>query len=189
MSRRKVGAIVGGRYVSYDDSDRSENIAEICRTRRAPGLQGTDAINFKGVAAGDPFPNTSHVDKKKLHAQAKALGIDINGKRYMSGLVRPEYRGRLDPEAFVSSTGEVKKILETRGWGTHEDSDSMVKVKPREIEADDPLDQPYEPATDLVHEKLQGELEKEGVDKIGKKEYAKLFEKKKTQLTGDVNNV
>lgn len=187
MARRKVGAIENGKYVSYEQSD-SDNFADIVKYRRPPGLRGTDAINFKGVANGNPFPNTREDDAKKLMAQAKALGISVDGKRYMASLVRPEYRGRFDPEALVDSTNDVRIRLESRGWGTSDEHDCMVKVKAREYEGPDPLDQPYAPDDTLVHSHVQNELETAGVEKISKKEYRKIFEKKKTQLTGDVND-
>jgi hypothetical protein len=187
MPRRKIGAIENGKYVSYDESTSNGDavFVEMARERRAPGLKGTDTQNFRGIANADPFINTRGNDSKKLWAQAKAMGINPEGKRYMAGLVRDEYRGRFDPEALVDSVHDVKRILETRGWGTHEDSDSMVKVKAREVEADDPLDQKYTPDTNLVHEHVQRDLEHAGVDRIGKKEYATLVENKTTQLAGE----
>lgn len=157
-------------------------------TRRAPGIAGTDAINFRGIASGNPFPNMRPNDAARYMAEAKRLGIDVNGKRYMTSLVRPEYKGRIDPEAFVDSTLQVKRVLESRGWGTDDECDSMVKVKPRPIEAECPLDQPYAPDDSLVHEKLYDEITAAGETKVSKKEYRKMFEKKKTQLTGAVND-
>ena len=185
MARRKVGAIVNGRYVSYDDESNESNIAEICKHRSPPGLKGTDGQNFKGIGTSDPFARTRPNDAVRLRAEAKRLGISLEGKKYMASLVRPEYRGRLDPEALVDSVGDVKRVLERRGWGTDDDCDSMVKVKAREVEADDPLTEKYAPDPKLVHEHVQNDLMREGVDRIDKKEYASLVEKKTEILSGE----
>lgn len=187
MPRTKVGAIVNGKYVKYasDSPEQEASFAEMCRLRRPPRLQGTDAINFKGVAAGNPFPNMRANDAKKYMDECKRLGISVEGKRYMTSLVRPEYAGRIDPQAFVDTTGDVARILESRGWGTDPDSLSMVKVKPREVEADNPMDSlDGTPSDDLVEEKVQLDLEEAGVERISKKEYRKLCEKKKSDFTG-----
>lgn len=194
MPRRKLAAITaGGRYEDYstpiDREGADARIADMCRARRAPGLKGTDAINFAGVANSDPFPHLHSSLKAEFAAEAKRQGVSLSGKRYMTSLVRPEFAGRFDPQALVDSTGDVKRTLESRGWGTVEDSESMVNVKPREIEEDHPLDQPYSVDPKLVEERLNMELEAEGVERIGKREYTDLLEKKQSELTGDMNDV
>lgn len=159
---------------------QKESFAAMLRERRPPAISGTDAINFSGVANCDPFPNVPNVYKKHYYAAAKRAGVSLSGKVYKSGLVRPGYSGRFDPEALVDSTGDVKRVVEKNGWESH----GLVESAGIENQTESPLDRPYRVADDLVAERVDADLEAAGVDRIGKKEYLDLSEKTRSLMEG-----
>lgn len=154
---------------------------EMLAEQRPPRIGGSDSVNFEGQW-NNPFPEMPEFMRQHYLKQAREQGVSTAGKVYKTGLVRPEYKGRLDPEALVSSTADVKSVLERRGWGTDEQADSMVKVKAREI--DPGPDRPYAVAEDLVVEHLHNDLLIEGVKALSKKEFLDRKEKKRSQLEG-----
>lgn len=178
--RRIVGRAGNGKYQGEASTAAQQaSFAETLRLRRPPAISGTDSINFAGQANGDPFPMLVGPLKEDYLRQARAMGIEPNGKTYKLGLVRPEYQGRLDPEALVDSTADVKRVIVQRGW----EAEGMVNVKGEEVEQMD-LDKPIPVADDLVTEHLHNELEAEGIDRIKIKDYQDRKEKKAAQLQG-----
>ena len=157
-----------------------ESFAAMLRERRPPGIAGTDAINFAGIANCDPFPNVPNVYKDRYYAAAKAAGVSLSGKVYKSSLVRPEFAGRFDPEALVDSTGDVKRVVEKNGWESH----GIVESDGIENQAESPLDKPYRVADDLVAERVESDLVAAGVDRISKREYLDISEKTRSLMEG-----
>lgn len=89
----------------------SPKLAEMFATGQTPGIM-TDSVFLEGHCNGSQFQDTPHLGDAYA-AEARRQGVDITGKVYLSGLAR--YPG--DPEAWVSSRGEVARILDQRGWG------------------------------------------------------------------------
>jgi hypothetical protein len=148
-------------------------------SRQAPGLSGTDTQNFRGVAAGNPFPNMPESLRQSYIKQAKAAGVDINGKVYKSGLVRKGFGGlKFDPQALVDSTHDVKKIVEQRGWSC----EGMVNVKGPSF--DDYEEKPYSVADSIVDEHTANEVIEKHGGRIKKKAYKDLRHKIKNKLEG-----
>lgn len=97
-----------------------------------PPKSNTDVEFLAGSENGRQFqgrPEQGEFYRK----QAEKRGQSVKGKKYLSQLAR--FPG--DPEAWVSSRGDVQKVLEDRGWGS--DGLVNVKAKPRE-EATKPVD-------------------------------------------------
>lgn len=74
----------------------------------------TDTNFFAGAKLGggqfQPYTREAYT------LPAKMQGVSINGAHYQHGLAR--YPG--DPRAFVRDRGEMKKLLEERGWGSED---------------------------------------------------------------------
>jgi len=183
VSRTLIGRTTGKGYESLviQSSDPDAPFRDMVRSRQAPGIQGTDTQNFRGVAAGNPFPNMPESLRQNYIKQAKAAGVDINGKVYKSGLVRKGYGGlKFDPQALVDSTHDVKKIVEQRGWSC----EGMVNVKGPSF--DDYEEKPYEVADSIVNDHVANEVIEKHGGRIKKKAYKDLRQKIKNKLEGKV---
>jgi hypothetical protein len=155
------------------------DLAVMFARQRAHGLKGTDSQNFRGVYAGNPFPNMPESLRQHYIKQCKAQGISFSGKVYKSGLVRKGYGGlRMDPEALVDSTYDVKKLVESRGWSCQ----GMVNVAGPSF--DDYEEKPYSVADDIVDEHVANEVIENHGGRIKKKDYQDLRQKVKTRLEG-----
>ena len=168
-------------YLTSRGGGESESWALMCALRSPPGLKGTDSINFRGVAAGNPFPNMPESLRQHYIKQCRAQGIDFNGKVYKTGLVRKGYGGlRFDPQALVDSTSGVKQVLERNGWG----AEGMVNRDADTVDAPDFGDLPYQVADDIVDEHCANEVVENHGGRIRKKDYGALREKVKAKLKG-----
>jgi hypothetical protein len=98
---------------------------------------------------------------------AEKRGQNVKGKKYLSQLAR--YPG--DPEAWVSSRGDVQKVLEERGWGS--DGSVNVKNRPRG-EAPKPVD--------VAEDILERETTRAALPGMKPKERADLRERVRKRL-------
>lgn len=99
----------------YDECIRqgtSPALAEMFSLGISPGLM-TDAVFMENRGGCyDQFEKNPFLGE--WHArQARAAGINVGGSVYLSGLAA--YPG--DPRAWVSGRGDVKRVLDERGWG------------------------------------------------------------------------
>lgn len=69
--------------------------------------------SFKGVPVGNEQFQGDKLDEEVYIGAAKRAGVSTNGLVYQHGLAR--HAG--DVEAWVRDRGDVKRILEKRGWG------------------------------------------------------------------------
>ncbi len=183
--RRVIGRTGPNGYQELEPTTPAQqaSFAEALATRSPPAISGTDSINFKGRYNGDPFPDCVGPMKEIMQAQADALGISTSGKVYNPGLVRPEYKGRFDPEALVGSTSDVKATLNRHPeWS----SEGMVSQTGREPENDPDDGKPYSVAPELVREEVVHELQAAGVEAMPIREFNDIVEKKANQLKGDL---
>lgn len=129
----------------------------------------TDSVFMEGTANGRQFQDKPGLGDyyKKI---AQAHGQDVVGKKYISQLAR--FPG--DPEAFISSRGDVQKVLEQRGWG----SEGAVRIKKRPIDVEPPP--AVDVADDIVHRETQNDLDGQT---ITVKKYKEKFADKKAALT------
>jgi hypothetical protein len=110
--------MINGKEVSEQEfrSDGASKLKDMLREGRAPygSSDGTFLIGKWG--------NVPATARKK----AESLGASVNGRPYFSGLAR--FHG--DPEAFVDSKDDIRKLCERRGWSC----EGAVNVKAREVE-------------------------------------------------------
>lgn len=149
----------------------SDRLADLLASRQAPALR-TDTYHFKRLHA-NPLEQVRPALRPKYAALAKKAGVSISGKKYMGSLAR--FPG--DPQAWVDSRGDAKKLIEQRGWG----ADGLVKVKPKEAP---PLPDKPPPAEDIVVERAMNIAARDGVkDKCSVKEWNGYKEKATASLT------
>lgn len=91
---------------------QTEKWATMCALQQAPGVSGSDRTfmekrNNHEWLDGLPKRQANYIVK-----EAKAAGIDITGKYYMSGLA--DKRGWCDPEAWVSGRDDVLRVAKNR---------------------------------------------------------------------------
>ena len=101
---------IQARYEIMRDEGTSHNMAEILAVRKSPNFTTDDHFN-KGHCNGNQFDGQ---EKAAAYYKRKAVaaGVSTTGKVYKSSLAR--FPG--DPQAWVSSRSDVKKILEERNW-------------------------------------------------------------------------
>lgn len=124
-------------------------LADMLAARSFPGTKGTDRAFMQGRPLdgsqfeGQPFVAGHHL------AKAREAGVNPAGKYYSSSLAR--FPG--DPEAWVDSLHDVKRICESRGW----ECDGAIKVESPKYAGTEPG--PYRVADDIVDNHLSQVLE------------------------------
>jgi hypothetical protein len=110
--------------------------AEAARSRlhtmfllQSPPSCNTDATFLTGHCNGSQFDGQEYIGDY-YRREALAAGVDPKGKVYLGGLAR--YPG--DPEAWVSGRGDVRRVVEGRGWGCQ----GSVNVKARPLQPERP---------------------------------------------------
>jgi hypothetical protein len=104
------------------------------------------------LLGGDGF-GADDATRRLAYQQAKAAGINPEGKRYSPQLARKGLRWK-DPEAWVSSKDDVRRVCESRGLGC----EGAVTVKAREPEQGID-DVPYSVAPDIVERNVNALVE------------------------------
>lgn len=140
-------------YLEMRAAGQSMNMAELLATRTFPGVR-TDSTFLRGS-------HTQFADHPKLgriyRKMAEDEGVNITGQKYLRSLAR--YPG--DPEAWVSSRGEVERRCLERGWSC----EGAVEVRAPRYR--DPMPD-TELADDLVAEyALPGETREETLARVG----------------------
>lgn len=141
-------AEVQSRYETMRRKGESHAMAEMLATRRAPNLNGTDTAFLRGKHLNNGLENNWIGDE--MRTKARSAGIPIDGKVYVAQLA--DTRGAADPKAWVSDTGDIKRVCEQNGWGC----DGSVKTARYEGK---PLEQ-VRLAEDIVVEKMESAIEK-----------------------------
>lgn len=124
-------------------------LADMLAARSFPGTKGTDRAFMQGRKLdgsqfeGVPLVGSHHLD------MARKAGVSTTGKYYSGGLAR--YPG--DPQAWVDSLHDVKKICESRGW----ECDGAIKVESPKYAGSEPG--PYRVADDIVDDHVSQVLE------------------------------
>jgi hypothetical protein len=80
--------------------------------QRPPGTKGTDRSFMEGRMNNQQLDAMPPLQARWLAAEARAAGIDISGKYYCGGLA--DRRGWRDPEAWVSSVDDVRRVAVKR---------------------------------------------------------------------------
>lgn len=177
MARKVVGKITGGSYKAVEESSQSQKagFSVMLASQTPPSLHNDDTRLFHNKL--NPFPNMPESLRQHYMKQARKMGVEPNGKVYIGGLVRPEFKGRFDPQALVDSTHDVKKLVESRGWSC----EGMTKVEGPEVVPDEC--KPHV-ADDLVHEHAVADAVAGGATEMKVSEFKKLKEKTRARLEG-----
>jgi len=99
-------------YVRMIEDGQTPAFAEMCALQQPPGTKGTDRAFQQGRLDGNWLDDMPVHQAQRIVREAKAAGIDISGKQYVSGLA--DKRGHMDPLAWVSDTSDVKKVAQAR---------------------------------------------------------------------------
>lgn len=146
------------RFQTWDEKERTKH-AQRCGTCGAPMEYRFSVPSIQTdttfIRSGDGFGSDDRT-RRIAYQQAKEAGINPEGKRYSPQLARRGLRWK-DPEAWVSSKDDVRRVCERRGLGC----DGAVTVKAREPERG--LDDvPYTIAPDIVERNVNAIVEKMG---------------------------
>jgi len=112
---------------------------------------------------------------EEMLAARKAPGVVTD--RWMRGGVYmpPLARFPGDPEATVASRGDVRRVLDRRGWG----AEGMVEAKVRT----EPKNEPYEPAPDIIERHVALEARQYG--DLTPREREQLRQEVRKRLSGN----
>lgn len=126
----------------------SPRLADMLASRSFPGTRGTDRAFLQGRPTdGAQFEKIPLVGQHHLR-MAKDAGVSVTGKVYNGTLAR--YPG--DPEAWVDSLGDVKRICEARGW----EAEGAITVQAPRYAGEEPG--PYAIADDLVEKYVEDKI-------------------------------
>ena len=99
-------------YAKMIRDGQSPAFAEMCSLGQPPGTRGTDRAFQEGRLDGNWLDKLPLRQAKRMVKEAKAAGISISGKQYVSGLA--DKRGHMDPMAWVSDTSDLKKVARAK---------------------------------------------------------------------------
>lgn len=99
-------------YAKMIRDGQAPAFAEMCALGQPPGTKGTDRAFQEGRLDGNWLDQLPLRQARRIVREAKAAGIDISGKQYISGLA--DKRGHMDPLAWVSDTGDVKRVAKAK---------------------------------------------------------------------------
>lgn len=100
-------------YMDMLGSGQSERMAEMLACRLPPGTKGTDSAFMQGRNNGEQLDGMDWWSRKQLISQAKAAGVDINGKVYVGSIADGRMGG--DPDAWVSGSADVLRACKKKG--------------------------------------------------------------------------
>ena len=165
-------------YEQMRRAGQSHAIAEMLALQQPPADKA-DRTFLAGLA-----PRAAE-ENRRLARKAERQGVSVSGATYLKSLAR--YNG--DPEAFIRSRDDVKRVLEKRGWSTLGDG-GMVTVKPAPVDVETtPVSaKKYRCDKRLVVEDIQRQVEKNpalGTEIKHNKKFAKdFFHKNHLRLSG-----
>lgn len=99
-------------YLKMIRDGQTERFAEMCALMQAPGTKGMDRTLMEGRYNQQWLNEMPKHQAERIVREAKAAGINISGKFYMSGLA--DKRGHCDPAAWIDSTGDISKVAAER---------------------------------------------------------------------------
>jgi post-segregation antitoxin (ccd killing protein) len=109
---QRASAEVRNHYIRMINAGQSPRFSEMCALQQPPGTKGTDRAFQEGRLAGNQWDELPARQAKKMIREAKAAGINISGKQYVSGLANK--LGHCDPRAWVSDLSDVKRVAKDR---------------------------------------------------------------------------
>jgi hypothetical protein len=91
---------------------QNERFASMCALQQPPGTKGSDRAFMEGRLSGNWLDDLPKRQATWMVKEARAAGINPTGKFYLSGIA--DKRGHLDPEAWVGSVDDVKRVARAR---------------------------------------------------------------------------
>ena len=91
---------------------QSEQFAIMCSLQQPPGTKGTERAFMQGRYNGEWLNNMPERQAKYMLAEAKAAGINTNGRYYHSGIA--DKRGWTDPKAWIEDSSDVVRVAKER---------------------------------------------------------------------------
>jgi hypothetical protein len=99
-------------YLKVLAEGHGERFAAMVALQQPPGTRGTDRAFQEGRLSGNWLDDLPKYQARRIVREAKAAGIDISGKQYMSGLANK--LGHCDPKAWVSDLSDVRRVAKER---------------------------------------------------------------------------
>lgn len=99
-------------YMRMIADGQTPRFAEMAALQQPPGTKGTDRTFMEGRLDGSWLNQMPKPQADRMVRQARAAGINTSGRFYMGGLA--DKRGHMDPEAWVDSTADIKRVAQKR---------------------------------------------------------------------------
>lgn len=118
-------------YLKMIADGQSVSFALMCSLQQPPGTKGSDRAFMEGRLSGNWLDELPKRQANWMVKEARAAGINPSGKFYLSGIA--DKRGHLDPEAWVDSVDDVKRVAKKRNLSVQ----GMVNVQASEVPRQD----------------------------------------------------
>lgn len=99
-------------YQKMVKAGQSEAFAVMCALQQPPGTKGLDRSFFEGRQDGNWMDELPKRQARWMLKAAKESGVNVSGKYYVGGIA--DRRGASDPEAWVSSLDDIKRVAKKR---------------------------------------------------------------------------
>lgn len=106
---------VQSHYETMRRNGESHSIAEMCATRFAPKMHGSERALLEGLTENHRISRMPEDQLDLRIAQARAAGVNTQGKVYADELARPGMTN--DPEAWISGRDDFERVCRKNGWG------------------------------------------------------------------------
>jgi hypothetical protein len=113
----RMGEHAAARYLTAIENGATEKFAEMVASQTPPGTRGTDRAFMEGRYAGNWMDGMPPQLANRMVREARAAGINTTGRFYMGGLA--DKRAHRDPEAWVDSVDDVKRVAKKRRLEVH----------------------------------------------------------------------
>lgn len=99
-------------YVRLRSEGFTHKWAEMCALQQPPGVRGTDRAVMQGRNNQEWLNEMPPHQARKILREAKAAGINVSGRFYMSGLA--DKRAHRDPAAWIDSGADILRVAKER---------------------------------------------------------------------------
>lgn len=144
VNGKSMAAMTDAELARHERRSR-QRFNDMVESGKAPRVKSDDTF-FRGFTGTGGAQFSDEVRPFYLE-EAKKAGVSVSGKQYFSELAA--YPG--DPRAWVSSRGEMKQLLEERGWS----ADGDIKVKGEAPEPAGPVRLADDIAEDMALDALE----------------------------------
>lgn len=108
----RAGATAASMYARLLSEGYGHKWAEMCALQCPPGVRGADRTFMQNRYNQQWLDDLPKDQANHLLKEARAAGVNVSGKFYMSGLA--DKRGPRDPAAWVDSVADIKKVAQER---------------------------------------------------------------------------